>query len=61
MAKRDQSYDEYLKRASKKHQVPIEILRKILEIENEMQFMKRRRNIYSSLRSIFIDAVREGT
>ena len=60
MTKRDQTYDVYLIRASEKHNVPLEILKKILDVETEMQYMKRRRNIYSSLRSIVLDAVREG-
>jgi len=53
------AYEEYLERASKEYDVPLEILVKILEIEREKQYMKRRHNIYSDLRKVILDAVRE--
>lgn len=52
-------YASYLKRASKEHDVPIRLLERILGIESEKKFMKRRHNIYSDLRNAIMSAVRE--
>ena len=59
MPRQDQTQSDYLEKASIKHGVPLEVLRKLLDIESNKQFMKRRHNISSSLRSVIIEAVRD--
>ena len=53
------TYEKYLRRASEEHDIPLEVLRSILEIENEKLYMKRRHNIKASVRQVIVDSVRE--
>ncbi len=59
MARNQNIYLEYLEEAANKYDVPLELLQKIVEIEEERQFQFRRDKIFQSLRKEIMKWSRE--